>query len=629
MNIKNLFVFKHLRAKILVVTMFVGLMPLLVVGGTLNWLFESNRYSVINENIVRHTQNISLVLEEYVESKILSVESIASMPSIKSAFSNYKEAITLFGPYSNQYQDVEDEYVDIIANVTEQNGFKDILFVSNDGRVVFSLLQGQYHGVNVYDSLVANSFQDIFINTNGSISSQVKLTGFEAEEGTREVYFSSPVFSDGIYIATVIAVVDVTEYFNNIENNGLLSNYSNISFYEKSDKDWVNVEYKHSANNQAEHDYPLEFNGVLNDFEAESIIPSLNLLLRVNYSEAYILAPLMHTRLVVLLFILSMAMIIALISSNVSGGITRPIKGLRESFKALSNGDKDVLIKSDLQDEVGDLLHQFNHMVKTLRDTESKLVESEKLVSIGNLAAGVAHEINNPMAIVTSNVSTIKEFSSELVEYLNKVDTVIEEPDKDGEDEKGIDQEDVNALSKEMEVTIDETSQALDRVKAIVSSMQVFSEVDKETKEMISINSLLDEIIFESKSDYPDAVIKNNYIKNVSLMGRKKQLKMAFSRLLDNAIKACDKQSIKISLHVGGTSEQAIICVDDRGCGVDARDRDKIFDPFFTTREVGQGIGLGLSIAYSIVSAHSGSISVQSVLGKGSRFKVAIPFSEA
>ena len=629
MNTKKLFVFKYLRTKILIVTMLVGLMPLLIVGGTLNWLFESNRYSVINENIVRHTHNISLVLEEYVESKILSVESIASIPSVKKAFLGYKEAISLFGPYSNQYQDVEDEYVDIIANVTEQNGFKDILFLSNDGLVVFSLLQGQYHGLNVFDLSVSNSLQSIFINTNNSISSQLILTNNEGEEGVRELYFSTPIFDNGKYIANIVSVVDVTDYFDVIGNNGLLSNYSNISFYEKEGKKWNRIENEKLDYYRSENNSFIEFNESLNDFESESILPSLNLLLRVNYYEDYILAPLMHTRLVVLLFIISMAMIIALISSNVSGGITRPIKGLRESFKALSNGDKNVLIKSDLQDEVGDLLNQFNYMVRTLRDTESKLVESEKLVSIGNLAAGVAHEINNPMAIVTSNVSTIKEFSSELVEYLTKVDKVIDQTDQEEMAEKAIDQEDVQALSKEMEVTIDETSQALDRVKAIVSSMQVFSEVDKEAKEMISINSLLDEIIYESKGDYPDAVIKNNYIKSISLMGRKKQLKMAFSRLLDNAIKACDKRSIKVSLHVGGTSEQAIICLDDRGCGIDSKDRDKIFDPFFTTREVGQGIGLGLSIAYSIVSAHSGSISVQSVLGKGSRFKVVIPFSEA
>ena len=321
-----------------------------------------------------------------------------------------------------------------------------------------------------------------------------------------------------------------------------------------------------------------------------------------------------------------MAMIIALASSNISRSITRPIKQLRKSFKALADGEKNVLVRSSSKDEIGVLLVQFNAMVKKLCSTENKLIETEKLVSIGNLAAGVAHEINNPMAIVTSNVSSLKDYTKELVEHLAQVDKVLIHNELyDNNTSISLNQNDVSGLASEVELIIDETGQSLTRVKDIVASMQVFSEVDKEDFQTFVINDLLDEIIEEVKKSNSKINIDNNFVKSISVYGRKKQLKMMFSRLIDNAIKASDKKNHIVQVHVGGSADQAIVCVDDNGCGIDQKHRDKIFDPFFTTREVGQGIGLGLAIAYTIVGSHNGTISVQSVVGKGSRFKVVLP----
>jgi len=110
------------------------------------------------------------------------------------------------------------------------------------------------------------------------------------------------------------------------------------------------------------------------------------------------------------------------------------------------------------------------------------------------------------------------------------------------------------------------------------------------------------------------------------MKGRKDQIKLALSKVLDNAFKAtASKPNGRVRIIIGREKGKLVICVDDNGPGIDEADVSKVFDPFFTTREVGQGIGLGLAIAYTIVTAHNGTIEVQSMENKGSRFKIILP----
>lgn len=627
--------FKTLRTKIMVFGIILGLIPLLIVGSTLNWIFEGIRLKEVNSILIQQTQNVSVAIEGYVNNKRKGLESMAFMPAFKDAYVAYRKALESDGIYSTEYQDVEDTYIDFIASITEQGGFDDVLLVSNDGLVVSSLLQGEYHGKNLFDYSLNDELSNTYLMTLSKIESQINISKLDGYEDDRFIYFTSPIFKDGLYLATIIATVPLVDVFDVIQDSGLDRDYNSFRFFEiKSGvlTELFNYSHNESFGSEADliwTDYDSVYYPDVGSFKSASILPSLSILMEIEFSEDYFLKPLNRTRFVMMMFFIAMAMILALISSNISDSITKPIKRLKDSFQILAKGGKHVTLKTDLKDEVGELLGQFNLMVKNLRKTENKLLESEKLASIGNLSAGVAHEINNPMAIVTSNVSSLKDYSRELVDHLNRVDKFLVKDDRLKECSEILNQDEVNDLSEEMDLMIDETSQALLRVKDIVASMQVFSEVDKEDLVSVSLNDLLNEVSDEMKEVYPKAVINHNFVKSVSLKARKKQLKMVFIRLIDNGIKANEDCAGAIRLHIGESENQAIVCVDDNGCGIESKDRDKIFDPFFTTRDVGKGIGLGLAIAYSIIQAHSGAISVQSVVGKGSRFRVAIPFQSA
>ena len=630
------FLFKTLSMKILSFSMVLGLVPLFVVGITLNWLFEISRYDDVKKRLQNHSQEISLEIEGYINSKRNELESMALMPALQSAYEEFSKTFTNGGIYASSYQDVEDRYIDFIGKITERNGFDDIFLVSNNGFVVFSLLYGKYHGKNLLsEPFVSGHMGNLLKTTRYGLQSQVMISDADQADEPRFIYFSSPVYRDGKYLSTLITRVPLSRIYKTLERSGLLESHSTITMSERRSDSWSSLMLDESGSSMSQDEasglwLDRSTNFIPDDktLVVASIIPSINSIMRLEYSESHILAPIFRTRWVVIMFMIAMAMIIALASSNISRSITRPIKQLRRSFKSLADGDKNVLVKASSKDEIGVLLVQFNAMVKKLRSTENKLIETEKLVSIGNLAAGVAHEINNPMAIVTSNVSSLKDYTQELVEHLAQVDKVLIHNELyEKNTSLSLNQNDVSDLASEVKLIIDETGQSLTRVKDIVSSMQVFSEVDKEDFQTFVINDLLDEIINEVKESNRSINIEGKFVKSVSVYGRKKQLKMMFSRLIDNAIKASDKKNHIVQIHVGGSAEQAIVCVDDNGCGIDQKDRDKIFDPFFTTREVGQGVGLGLAIAYTIVGSHNGTISVQSVVGKGSRFKVILPQS--
>lgn len=628
------FLFKTLGMKILSFSMVLGLVPLFIVGITLNWLFEISRYDDVKQRLNNHAQEISLEIESLINNKRNELESMALMPAFQSAYQEFSRTFNDGGIYTSSYQDVEDRYIDFIGKITERNGFDDIFLVSNNGFVVFSLLYGKYHGKNLLrEPFVSDYMGSLLKKTRYRLQSQVMISDANQPDEPRFIYFSSPIYRDGKYLSTLISRVPLSRIHKTLERSGLLESHSSISLSERKSDSWSSLMFDENSSDmsqdQASQLWQDESSNFIPDDKVlvvASIIPSIASVMRLEYSESYILAPIFRTRWVVMMFMIAMAMIIALASSNISRSITRPIKQLRKSFKALADGEKNVLVKSSSKDEIGVLLVQFNAMVKKLRSTENKLIETEKLVSIGNLAAGVAHEINNPMAIVTSNVSSLKDYTKELVEHLAQVDKVLIHNELyDNNTSISLNQNDVSGLASEVELIIDETGQSLTRVKDIVASMQVFSEVDKEDFQTFVINDLLDEIIEEVKESNSKINIDNNFVKSISVYGRKKQLKMMFSRLIDNAIKASDKKNHIVQVHVGGSADQAIVCVDDNGCGIDQKHRDKIFDPFFTTREVGQGIGLGLAIAYTIVGSHNGTISVQSVVGKGSRFKVVLP----
>jgi PAS domain S-box-containing protein len=267
-----------------------------------------------------------------------------------------------------------------------------------------------------------------------------------------------------------------------------------------------------------------------------------------------------------------------------------------------------------------------------LKLAQSRLVQSEKLVSLGQMVAGVAHEINNPLGFVINNIAVLQRDIGEMREllslYIGANDLLARErPDLHAEIKALSDRVDMTYTIGNIAGLIDRSREGLRRIHQIVKDLRAFARLDEgEIKEadlnpgiesaatIIRGNARNKQVQFELDLDCLPAVTCNPAKINQVVMN-----------LLSNAVDACPEGG-KVTVRSRAEASGIRIEVCDTGPGIDPRIRDRIFDPFFTTKPVGQGTGLGLSISYGIVQDHGGSIEVDSGPGRGTRMTVHLPF---
>jgi len=253
-------------------------------------------------------------------------------------------------------------------------------------------------------------------------------------------------------------------------------------------------------------------------------------------------------------------------------------------------------------------------VARDLREVENlrrRLVVADRLAAVGQLAAGIAHEINNPVAYIRSNFGALSEI----------LDTVQKKLPTD------IAPEFAECLSEGGEL-ITESLDGIDRVAAIVRDVKGFSHAGESAPESVDLNPLLDAVLRVSAPQLPqDCRIERCYGDIPAVQGAPQELKQVFLNLVVNAAQAI-REGDCIRITTGRDGKRAFVSVEDEGCGIESEQLERIFDPFFTTKAVGEGTGLGLAISYQIVSSHGGSISVESELGTGSCFRVELPAEE-
>ncbi len=269
-----------------------------------------------------------------------------------------------------------------------------------------------------------------------------------------------------------------------------------------------------------------------------------------------------------------------------------------------------------------------------LENTQDMLVQQEKLAAIGFLAAGVAHEINNPLGFVNGNLQSLGEYSNALIEAVGLIIPVFEAVDSG--DMGRISQakeklaevwekRSVDYILKDIKGLLAESQEGIDRIKTIVLGLKNFSRTDGGEMVMTNINELIDSMvtIVWSELKYHVELIRE-YGSIPLIPCNSQQLGQVFVNLLVNASQAIKEHGV-ITLRTFFRDGGLVVEVKDTGCGIPEAIRTKIFDPFFTTKEPGKGTGLGLSISYDIVKKHGGHIDVQSRIGEGTTFSVIIP----
>lgn len=264
------------------------------------------------------------------------------------------------------------------------------------------------------------------------------------------------------------------------------------------------------------------------------------------------------------------------------------------------------------------------------KQLESQLVQSEKLASLGQLAAGVAHEINNPIGFISSNLGALDGYFKQLQDMLDayrEAENAIgssEVIDRLGQLRERVE---LDFLREDIPLLIKESKEGIGRVGQIVKDLKDFSRVDSNqewqwTNLQQGIESTLNIVANELK--YKADVVKEfQQLPDIECLPS--QINQVIMNLIVNASQAMGPERGTITLRTGLEGETVSIEVADTGIGIEPDNLQKIFDPFYTTKPVGQGTGLGLSLSYGIVKKHQGDISVRSEVGMGSTFRVELP----
>ncbi len=259
---------------------------------------------------------------------------------------------------------------------------------------------------------------------------------------------------------------------------------------------------------------------------------------------------------------------------------------------------------------------------RKLSDTQAQLLQSEKMASVGQLAAGVAHEINNPIGFVTSNLHTLHDYVESLLQVVDAYDQL----GRDTDEITGLKQKvDYAFLRDDIGKLLLESEDGVERVKHIVQDLKDFSHVDQAEWKPADLNSGLESTlnIVHNELKYKAVVVRDLHpLPLIECLPQ--QLNQVFVNLLVNAAHAIDQQGT-ITVRTQAVADGVSIEISDTGHGIAPEHLGRIFDPFFTTKPVGHGTGLGLSIAYGIVTKHGGRIEVTSAVGKGSTFRIVLP----
>lgn len=263
-----------------------------------------------------------------------------------------------------------------------------------------------------------------------------------------------------------------------------------------------------------------------------------------------------------------------------------------------------------------------------LKQTQAQILQREKMASIGQLAAGVAHEINNPMGFISSNLRTLEKYTKRLADFIAMQTDYIKASGDPSALEESRSSLKIDYIVQDIRDLIHESLEGAERVKRIVQDLKSFSRVDQAEFKHADINECLESTINIVWNELKyKATVNRDYGNLPMTKCFPQQLNQVFMNLLVNAAQAIEKQG-EITVKTWREDTCLFASISDTGCGIEPEKLNRIFEPFYTTKPVGTGTGLGLSITYDIIKKHGGEIYVQSEVGKGTTFTVRIPIVE-
>jgi two-component system, NtrC family, sensor kinase len=312
-------------------------------------------------------------------------------------------------------------------------------------------------------------------------------------------------------------------------------------------------------------------------------------------------------------------------------------------FVAVKLGDgfsvtiRDITARKQAEFELQQQAKNLELALRDLKRTQAQLIQSEKMSSIGNLVAGVAHEINNPVNFIHGNLIPATQYFKDLLYLVNLYQQHFPNPPTEIKVE--IDAIDLDFLQKDLIKLLNSMRIGTDRIQGIVHSLKNFSRHDESESKRVDIHQGIDSTLMmlqsrlKATAKHPEIIVIKEYSRLPKIQCYSGQINQVFMNLLDNAIDSiCDKSSgtkgeIKIKTKLMNTNQISVQILDN-GVGIPEELQSQLFDPFFTTKPVGQGTGLGLFISHKIiVNQHGGNLYCNSNCGQGAEFIVEIPIT--
>jgi two-component system NtrC family sensor kinase len=300
------------------------------------------------------------------------------------------------------------------------------------------------------------------------------------------------------------------------------------------------------------------------------------------------------------------------------------MESVRQDYAELQEKNARLQASEERYRELAaNLERRVAEQVKTIEATQRQLYQAEKLASVGQLAAGVAHEINNPLGFVRSNLNTAAGY----VQQIARVGAVV----RTAPDPKRLaavwQDERLDAVIEDFPILLQESIEGVERVAKIVAALKDFSSIDRAEETLADVNALIRTTCQVAASELGERVrLVTDFAPLPALRCHAGRLSQVFLNLLLNAVQAISGTG-EVRIATRADRQAITVTVTDTGHGMPPEVQARIFEPFFTTREVGRGTGLGLTVARDVVQAHGGRIAVQSAPGAGTTFTIHLPLT--